>query len=64
MPESVWRAVGYRDLGPVTEGVQMKTAPGDGVDLVDQLERLAKLKQQGVLTDDEFAAQKAKILRA
>jgi hypothetical protein len=42
----------------------MKTAPGDGVDLVDQLERLAKLKQQGVLTDDEFAAQKAKILRA
>ena len=30
--------------------------------VVDQLEKLAKLKEQGVLTDEEFAAQKAKIL--
>lgn len=28
----------------------------------EELEKLAKLHQQGVLTDDEFAAQKAKIL--
>lgn len=28
----------------------------------DEIEKLAKLKDQGVLTDEEFAAQKAKIL--
>ena len=31
-------------------------------DVVDELERLAALQQQGILTWDEFAAQKAKIL--
>ncbi len=31
-------------------------------DTVAQLERLAKLKEQGILTDEEFTAQKAKIL--
>jgi Short C-terminal domain len=29
---------------------------------IDQLKDLAELKQQGILTDEEFAAQKAKIL--
>ena len=29
---------------------------------IDQLKELAALKDQGVLTDEEFAAQKAKIL--
>jgi len=29
---------------------------------IDQLKELAALKEQGVLTDEEFAAQKAKIL--
>jgi hypothetical protein len=31
---------------------------------IEQLKELAELKQQGVLTDDEFAAQKAKVLAA
>jgi hypothetical protein len=31
-------------------------------DPIEQLRELAALKQEGVLTDDEFAAQKAKIL--
>lgn len=31
-------------------------------DMVEQLERLAKLKEQGILTDEEFAAQKQKLL--
>jgi Short C-terminal domain len=31
-------------------------------DPIDQLTKLAKLKEQGVLTEEEFAAQKAKIL--
>jgi len=29
---------------------------------VAELERLGKLKEEGILSDDEFAAQKAKIL--
>lgn len=31
-------------------------------DIIDRLERLAELKKQGILTDAEFEAQKAKIL--
>jgi hypothetical protein len=43
---------------------QPSYAPGPAVsdDTVAQLERLGKLKQEGILTDEEFAAQKAKIL--
>jgi hypothetical protein len=33
-------------------------------DPVQQLKDLAALKQQGILTDEEFAAQKAKILNS
>lgn len=33
-------------------------------DVISQLERLAALKGQGILTDEEFAAQKARILGA
>ena len=33
-----------------------------GPDLVTQLKELAQLRDQGILTDEEFAAQKAKIL--
>ena len=32
-------------------------------DLISQLERLAALRDAGVLTDEEFAAQKARILQ-
>jgi hypothetical protein len=31
---------------------------------IEQLERLAQLKAQGILTDEEFAAQKAKLLNS
>lgn len=33
-------------------------------DPIEQLQRLADLKNQGILTEEEFAAQKAKILAA
>jgi hypothetical protein len=31
---------------------------------VDQLERLAKLREQGILSDEELAAEKARVLGA
>ena len=41
----------------------VKQAAGtSGEDTASQLSKLAELKNQGVLTDDEFEAQKAKIL--
>jgi hypothetical protein len=37
-------------------------AAAPATDVVTQLKELAALKDQGILTEDEFAAQKAKIL--
>jgi Short C-terminal domain len=38
-------------------------APGvSGESVVDQLKELASLKEQGILTEEEFASQKARIL--
>ena len=37
-------------------------APAQQVDVITQLERLGALKAQGLLTEEEFAAQKAKLL--
>jgi hypothetical protein len=31
---------------------------------LDQLERLARLREQGVLTDEELAAEKARVMAA
>ena len=36
--------------------------PAPAPDPIEQLRELAALRQEGVLTDEEFAAQKAKIL--
>lgn len=36
-------------------------APAGG-SMIDQLKELGELKQQGILTEEEFAAQKAKLL--
>lgn len=37
-------------------------APAGGPSVIDQLKELGELKEQGILTEDEFAAQKAKLL--
>ena len=37
-------------------------APSASSSMIDQLNQLAALHQQGVLTDDEFAAAKAKLI--
>jgi hypothetical protein len=47
---------------PGTVVQQPQAAPPSENDTIAQLERLAQLKSQGILTDEEFAAQKAKIL--
>lgn len=47
---------------PAPAAAAPAAAPAGGTDVVSQLERLAALQQQGILTPEEFAAQKAKIL--
>jgi hypothetical protein len=46
---------------------QQQAAPAPAAapqtDMVEQLERLGKLKEQGILTDAEFEVQKQKILQ-
>ncbi len=37
-------------------------AAGGGSSMIDQLKQLGELKEQGILTEEEFAAQKAKLL--
>jgi len=37
-------------------------AQGGGSSTIDQLKELGELKAQGILTEEEFAAQKAKLL--
>jgi hypothetical protein len=39
-------------------------APSSGESMIDQLKELGELKEQGILTEEEFAAQKAKLLAA
>ena len=44
---------------------QMEPAPPQGggeSSMIDQLKELGELKAQGILTEEEFAAQKAKLL--
>jgi hypothetical protein len=47
-------------VAPDPEPVAAAEAP----DMIEQLSQLAKLHEQGVLTDEEFAQQKAKVLAA
>ena len=41
---------------------QQAAAPAAGPSMADQLEQIAALHKRGVLSDDEFAAAKAKLL--
>ncbi|WP_406099546.1 SHOCT domain-containing protein [Streptomyces sp. NBC_01013] len=44
------------------QATQQQSAEPPGDDLISRLERLAELKKQGILTDAEFEAQKARLL--
>jgi hypothetical protein len=50
----------YAEPQPVYEAAPPPAAPA--ADPIQQLKDLAALRDQGVLTDEEFAAQKARIL--
>jgi hypothetical protein len=55
-----WSRQGYYDE-PEPQPAPAPAAPAP--DPIEQLKELAALKDQGVLTEEEFAAQKAKLLR-
>lgn len=52
-----------RDAGQAAE-IQPQQQPAEPApdDVISQLERLAELKKQGILTDAEFATQKKRLL--
>ena len=52
---------GYQDPGQSYEQAPPPAGSG-GDDRLEQLKQLGDLKAQGVLTEEEFAAEKAKIL--
>jgi len=51
----------YGDQGGGEEYSEEPAAPAEP-DPLEQVEKLAKLHEEGALTDEEFAAQKAKLL--
>jgi hypothetical protein len=62
------REQAYQEQAPQQPVPQQPAAPAPApaaaptMDTVEQLKALADLKNQGILTEEEFAAQKAKIL--
>ena len=51
-----------QQYAPPPQQAPPPAAPSGGSSVADQLQQIATLHQQGVLSDDEFAAAKAKIL--
>ena len=52
-----------QEAQPAPEAAPAPAATADGGDsVIDQLKELGELKAQGILTEEEFAAQKAKLL--
>jgi hypothetical protein len=53
----------YQEPAPAAAAASTASAPTNGGrDRIDQLKDLADLKAQGVLSDQEFASEKARIL--
>lgn len=58
----------YSQQAPPPQAPPQQAAPspapatGGGTETIEQLKELAELKAQGILTEEEFAAQKAKLL--
>jgi hypothetical protein len=55
----------YEEAAPAPAAAPAAAAPAAGQeDKIAQLKSLAELKDQGILTEEEFAAEKAKILNS
>jgi uncharacterized membrane protein YdbT with pleckstrin-like domain len=71
-PERVQRTIhelteeNRRRMAPVTPLPAVSSPPprGAGVSVADELAKLARLRQQGILTEEEFQAQKARLLQS
>jgi Short C-terminal domain len=57
-----WQGQEEQQQAPVQQAPPPAPAPPAEQSTIEQLKELAALKDQGVLTEEEFAAQKAKIL--
>jgi hypothetical protein len=57
-----WGAQEAEQAPPEAAPAPAAAAPAAGASMIDQLKELGELKSQGILTEDEFAAQKAKLL--
>jgi Short C-terminal domain len=57
-----WSRQGYYDEPEPAPPPPPAPTAAPAPDPIEQLKQLAALKDQGILTDEEFAAQKAKIL--
>ena len=49
---------------PTADPQDDRSGPGEANDPVERLQRLAELREQGVLTEDEFTAEKQNILQS
>jgi hypothetical protein len=58
-----WAQQEEQQQAPAPEAAPPAAAAG-GQSTIDQLKQLGELKAQGILTEEEFAAQKAKLLNA
>lgn len=56
------QAVDQAYVQPAPQAQYAPPPPAPEEDVITQLERLGNLLAQGIITEDEFAAQKAKIL--
>ena len=52
----------YQQPPPQSQQPPPQAAPAQGPSMIDQLNQLNDLRTQGALTDEEFAAAKAKLL--
>jgi len=70
-PEKVQKTIyelteeNHRRMAPVTPLAPVpQPSRGPGVSVADEIAKLARLRQQGVLTEEEFQAQKARLLQS
>ena len=62
MDAAAANAVAQQQAAMGVAAQQAAAAPAAGTDLVAELQKLAALHDQGILSDDEFAGAKAKLL--